>query len=50
MVSWNNLIYNMLLIAMALAITQENAEMLQNKEQIAEPKWKEHSSSIAAYA
>jgi len=26
---------------MALAITQENAEMLQNQEQIAEQKWRE---------
>lgn len=50
MVSWHNLVYNMHLIAMALAITRENAEMLQNKEQIAEPQWRERSSSIAACA
>lgn len=39
--SWHNLIYNMHLIPMALAFTQENAEVLQNQEQIAEPMWRE---------
>lgn len=39
------------LIPMALAITQKNAEMLQNQEQIAEPKQGEQRpcSSIAAF-